>query len=292
MLIPLDKLYGNNEWTPIWLGDLFCLKGEYQNSLKYYSLSGLGTSTHLSNKIMNIKYRLKLPLGPLETIEIDNVLTGFGKKNINDISKQIEIILNEKGSDILQEVGKKSKSRDLFTFYLFEGYSSGDLRNNKQNKINWYFQDRDYYFNKNLFYTNKVHHFCKTIQREAENNYRESIGVPKIGEGWVSETQLYYLIKEHYKDCEVVQHGNPTWLSPQHLDIYFPKNNIGIEYQGKQHFEPIEIFGGEEGYKKTVERDKRKAKLCKNFGCKLIYVLPDYDIDKVLKQIDKHLIDN
>jgi hypothetical protein len=36
-----------------------------------------------------------------------------------------------------------------------------------------------------------------------------------------------------------------------------------IEYDGKQHFEPIEFFGGEDGFKKTQERDEIKNVYCK-----------------------------
>ena len=82
-------------------------------------------------------------------------------------------------------------------------------------------------------------------------------------------------------------HGIPrTTLD---LDIYFPDFNIGIEYQGAQHFQPVEIFGGEEGFKKNQERDKRKKKLCKQNNCILIYVLPDYDAEDILKEINKHI---
>ena len=30
----------------------------------------------------------------------------------------------------------------------------------------------------------------------------------------------------------------------------FPKENIGIEYQGEQHDSPVEFFGGEESFEK------------------------------------------
>lgn len=41
-------------------------------------------------------------------------------------------------------------------------------------------------------------------------------------------------------------------------DFYIPSNNLLIEYQGKQHFEPIDYFGGVEYFDIQTEHDKRK----------------------------------
>lgn len=129
----------------------------------------------------------------------------------------------------------------------------------------------------------------RSILRESENIVREERGLPKIGEGWISETNLFYKIKEEYSEEEVIHQGRPSWLNRQHLDIYFPKKNIGIEYQGNQHREPIDHFGGKEGLQKRLELDKRKERLCKENNCNLVYVYPDYNFDEVKKQIEKIL---
>jgi hypothetical protein len=69
------------------------------------------------------------------------------------------------------------------------------------------------------------------------------------------------------------------WLGKQSLDFYLPAYNVGIECQGGQHFFPVEHFGGDKGFKKTLERDKRKKKLCEKHGVKLLYFgnVPNYD---------------
>ena len=43
-----------------------------------------------------------------------------------------------------------------------------------------------------------------------------------------------------------------------------------IEYDGKQHFEPIEFFGGLDGFKKTQERDNIKNAYCKTHNIPLL----------------------
>lgn len=47
-------------------------------------------------------------------------------------------------------------------------------------------------------------------------------------------------------------------------------HKIGIEYQGRQHYEPIEHFGGEEHFIHQKENDRRKKLLCVENGVTLI----------------------
>ena len=55
-------------------------------------------------------------------------------------------------------------------------------------------------------------------------------------------------------------------------DIYICGLKIAIEYQGKQHFEPVEFFGGVKNYQEQQKRDKLKALRSQENGIKLIYV--------------------
>ena len=44
-----------------------------------------------------------------------------------------------------------------------------------------------------------------------------------------------------------------------------------IECQGKQHFVSSTYFGGEERFKRTVELDEQKRKLCEERNLKVLY---------------------
>jgi hypothetical protein len=55
-------------------------------------------------------------------------------------------------------------------------------------------------------------------------------------------------------------------------DIFISELNVAIEYQGKQHFEPVEYFGGREHYEKQVHRDKLKLELSQKNGVCLVYI--------------------
>ena len=125
--------------------------------------------------------------------------------------------------------------------------------------------------------------------RPAEDKYRESIGIPKIGEGWVSETDLFYKIKDEFPNHKVVQHARPKWLGLQHLDIFFPDDNVAIEYQGLQHYQPVDFFGGQKGFERTQERDRIKQEKCQANGCFLLYVDESMTFEKVVQDIERAL---
>lgn len=116
--------------------------------------------------------------------------------------------------------------------------------------------------------------------KEAENEVRERHGLPRIGEGWVSEAELLQLVKDTFPNDRVVHHARSSWLGRQHLDIFLPRRNVAIEYQGKQHFVPIDFFGGLEGLYKAQKRDKIKSELCAQNGVKLIYYRFDEPITR------------
>lgn len=76
-----------------------------------------------------------------------------------------------------------------------------------------------------------------------------------------------------------------SWVGKQELDFYLPDYGIAIECQGIQHYEAREFFGGDEGFRKTLERDQRKACLCEENGMKLFYIRYDEDVEDALKRI-------
>ena len=125
----------------------------------------------------------------------------------------------------------------------------------------------------------------RAAMRRAENAVRERIGVSRVGEGWASELYLLHQIRETFSDVRVRHQGRPNWLGRQSLDIYLPDFNIGIEYQGLQHSQAVDFFGGEEAFSKNQERDARKRMLCAENDCVLIEVFPDYDFATVREQI-------
>lgn len=134
-----------------------------------------------------------------------------------------------------------------------------------------------------------IQHYFKKEIREAENIFRTSIDIPKVGEGWISETELYYLVKEAFPERLIIQHARPKWLGRQHFDIYFPNEKIAIEYQGVQHSKPVDYFGGKEGYNRIVQNDKKKKEKVQLHDCTLIEVFPNYNFNEVKSKINECL---
>lgn len=63
---------------------------------------------------------------------------------------------------------------------------------------------------------------------------------------------------------------------------------ILIEFQGKQHYEPIEYFGGKEKFDKQVKYDNKKRDYCRKNHYMLLeipYTMPAEDIKKLLIDI-------
>lgn len=120
-------------------------------------------------------------------------------------------------------------------------------------------------------------HYEKT-EKDIENELRETLGYPKIGEQWISETMLYKIVKTILAPKEVIRHYRGKELDGLELDIWIPDLKLGIEYQGEQHFKVMEQWGGEEGYKKRVANDIRKKQLCKKWGYHLIEFIHDEEL--------------
>lgn len=86
--------------------------------------------------------------------------------------------------------------------------------------------------------------------------------------------------KEHiFDDCK-----NDIVLR---FDFYLLDENICIEYDGQQHFQPIKYFGGVEKFKKVKENDSIKNKYCKNNNIKLIRI--PYTTDNVENFLNERL---
>lgn len=122
---------------------------------------------------------------------------------------------------------------------------------------------------------------------DSENEIRINMGLPKIGEGWITETKLFNLIKETFTTCIVLHHGRPKWLEKQHLDVYLPEYNIAVEYQGKQHYQAVEFFGGEDAFLKNQKRDIKKRELCIENQCTLLCINSEAEFPFVIDEINR-----
>lgn len=95
---------------------------------------------------------------------------------------------------------------------------------------------------------------CYSYQSEGEKKVRQIL--EEYGIKFEQEKTLPYL---EYK-------------MPLYFDFFIPEYNIAIEYQGPQHFKPIDFFGGKEAFREQQTRDKIKREWCKINNIELIEV--------------------
>ncbi|MDZ7715058.1 MAG: hypothetical protein U5J95_02480 [Balneolaceae bacterium] len=166
-----------------------------------------------------------------------------------------------------------------------------DLINEKQKLINSKVQDSTSSMSETVQkYQKEVSKLKKSINKKIENITREEFGFRKIGEGNVSETILTKIVQRILPEYEILRHHRPEWLDGLELDIFIPELKMGIEYQGQQHFHPVEAWGGEKALEELKERDIKKKALCEELNVKLVEVdytepLNENFIDKKLSEV-------
>lgn len=285
----LQRLYPEyplvGEYCESTCADIYFCHGKYDKyfEIQEAAITGKGTSTHLANELLYAKYKLNRDISGKELISITRKLTKFGKEHIEDIIKIIDILLCEdckyNRKRILEDIATEEiKKKHLYPLYLFCGNPYGSELNQK------FCHDKNDYI---CFYANeKFLNLVNELTRVAENMYRDSQGLPKVNEGWLEETKLFYSIKRLYPHLSVIHQYRDLFLGRQSIDIFIKEYQIGIEYQGEQHFLPIDFFGGEKGYREVVKRDRRKKMLCQKNKIHLLYYKKGYDLQDVKKDID------
>ena len=135
----------------------------------------------------------------------------------------------------------------------------------------------------------KVEIICKKHNKsfwQFPNNHLAGNGCPicKSSKGELSirkcldNFKIEYIPEKYFPKCESQY--------PLFFDFYLPNHNICIEYDGIQHFEPIEYWGGVKAYKSNINRDKIKNKYCYENGIKLIRI-PYWEKDNIEYYLSK-----
>lgn len=103
----------------------------------------------------------------------------------------------------------------------------------------------------------------------------ESKGERKIRHH-LDEKKIKYIFQKKFDGCR-----NERLLS---FDFFLPDINLCIEYDGKQHYEPIDFFGGPENLKTVQKRDFVKERYCSLNNIQLIRIRYDQDVEAELSK--------
>ena len=91
-----------------------------------------------------------------------------------------------------------------------------------------------------------------------------------VGEKLISESliklNIEYNTQYTFKDCKGVSGGSLPF------DFYLPKHNMCIEYDGRQHYEPVTQFGGQIEFEKLKQNDLKRNNYCLDKNIKLFRI--------------------
>lgn len=135
-----------------------------------------------------------------------------------------------------------------------------------------------YEYNK-VYYYNKetpVVIICKDHGefKQIPNAHLSGAGCPKCKNK--NQTLLFEKLSNTFKTLHFDYEIGVKWLEGQRFDIYNEQFNFAIEYDGLQHYEPVEHFGGESYFKVIQDKDLSKNAKCIANKCKLFRVKFDY----------------
>lgn len=73
--------------------------------------------------------------------------------------------------------------------------------------------------------------------------------------------------------------------------IFYKNSLVGlIEYDGKQHFKPIDFFGGQIGFELTKKRDEIKNAYCFEHNIPLLRIPYTYSMDEIKKELYEYYL--
>ena len=111
-----------------------------------------------------------------------------------------------------------------------------------------------------IFYQNPKDH----LNGHGCSNCSESIGEKMILTILI-ENNIKFIRQHTFNNCRGIKKKLP-------FDFYLPDYNILIEFDGKQHFESIEIFGGKIEFEKLKINDDKKNRYCFDNNIKLFRI--------------------
>lgn len=105
---------------------------------------------------------------------------------------------------------------------------------------------------------------------------KESYGEQKIRR-YLENNCVPFESQKIFADC--------AYVRALPFDFYIEELNVAIEFDGHQHFAPIEHFGGEKQFEVTRLRDDIKTRYCCDNGITLVRI-PYWDYDNIEQILD------
>ena len=122
----------------------------------------------------------------------------------------------------------------------------------------------------------------KIFEQKPENHYNGANcpcsqsfkGEQRIA-NYLIDKNIKYIPQKNYDDLI-----NPKTGKKLRYDFYIEERNLLIEFNGIQHYEPVEHFGGKETFEQSQYRDKLKIDYAQKNNIKLL-TIPYWDYDRI-----------
>lgn len=136
---------------------------------------------------------------------------------------------------------------------------------------------------------NKYHIRCKNCGREDVKwgiTLIDSIVCCKYCDNGGSKNEQLISMLLDKKNINYIREYAVTYNEHNHrFDFYLPEKQAMIEYNGQQHYKPIDFFGGEKQFKLRQNRDKEKQQFCEENNLKLII----FNYEQTSKDIEEQI---
>lgn len=149
----------------------------------------------------------------------------------------------------------------------------------KANKIHNF--KYDYSLSKYENAKTKIQIICKKhnkIFQQTPANHLSGIGCPLCNESKGENKIALFLENKNIKYIRQKKFNNCKYKRRLPFDFFLVDYNTCIEYDGKQHFEIVEYWGGEKYFEEIQIKDKIKNEYCKNSNINLIRIRYDENI--------------
>jgi hypothetical protein len=123
------------------------------------------------------------------------------------------------------------------------------------------------------------------FEQSPNDHLNKKTGCPICLESGGENIIREFLIKNNINYKYEKRFLNCRNILPLPFDFYLPDFNICIEYDGRQHFEPIGHWGGKKTFIEIQKRDKIKTEFCIKNNIKLIRINYNDNIQDKLKRI-------
>jgi protein-arginine kinase activator protein McsA/very-short-patch-repair endonuclease len=208
----------------------------------------------------------------------------YSKIQYKNMTSKVEIICPEHGS-FFQTPNQHRKRGCPKCFYSSRRNNIYDLiKKFKRKNPNYIYPENQKYQNT----YSKIEIICPehgSFHQRTINHLYLNQGCPRCNSSKGENYIRNYLLENSFS---VLEQYSFRELPNLRFDFYLEDYNLAIEYDGIQHFEAIEHFGGEEAFASGKERDEIKNKYCKDNNIYLLRI-PYWEYDNIEKLLQEKI---